>query len=362
MSNSLKVGIIGASAGGGWAKISHVPAVQALAGLELAAVATNSQKSADAAARAFGVKGYAGTQELFRDPEIDIVTVAVRVPAHRELVHAAAAAGKHLYCEWPLALDLAETQELAAVARAANIKVALGLQTRTSPALLRARELIASDRIGRVLSARMHSGTIAFGPQTDEANAYLEDEANGATLVSIHGGHAIDAAIAVLGALGDIAALTTIQFPEVLISGTGERRARSIPDHLLTQSRLQSGAALSIEVAGGRAPKPTFRFEVIGDGGVLILQGGALRGFQTGRLALLLNGEQQRLDEGEVANIPDEAANVAGIYAALRDDIRNGTSTAPDFEHAVRLTRLMDDIIASSRTGQRRAAADWPTH
>ena len=361
MTESLGVGIIGASAERGWAKVSHVPAVQRLAGLELVAVATNSPKSAEAAAKAFGVRGYADAKELFRDPAIQIVTVAVNVPGHRELVHDAVEAGKHVYCEWPLGRDLAETQELEAIARAAKVKVALGLQTRANSALRQARDLIASGKIGRVLHARMHSETIAFGPKTDKASLYLEDPASGATLIAIHGGHALDTAIAVLGDMNDIQALTTIQFPEISISDTGERRWRTVFDHLFSQFSLSSGAALSIEVAGGQS-HPTFQFDIVGESGSLSLQGGAERGFQSGRLDLSLNGEKQHLDEGEMAGMPDSAANVAGMYAELRDDIRNGSSNAPDFEHAVRLTRLMDDLIASARDGERRPAADWPTY
>ncbi len=99
---TLGVGIIGASADGdGWAKVSHVPAVQKLAGLELTAVATSNQKSADAAAKAFGAPaGYGDGAELVRDPNVDIVAVCVRVPAHRKLVLDALAAGKHVLCEW----------------------------------------------------------------------------------------------------------------------------------------------------------------------------------------------------------------------------------------------------------------------
>lgn len=96
----LRVGIIGASAEGGWARDSHVPAVQALAGLELAAVATGSQATADASARAFGVAaGYGDAMDMVRAPGIDLVTVAVRVPAHHDLVLGALAAGKHVFCE-----------------------------------------------------------------------------------------------------------------------------------------------------------------------------------------------------------------------------------------------------------------------
>jgi hypothetical protein len=58
--------------------------------------------------------------------------------------------------------------------------------------------------------------------------------------------------------------------------------------------------------------------------------------------------------------MPEDAANVAGIYAALRDDIAKGTSAAPDFHHAARLTRLIDDLLSSAETGTRKSAAAWP--
>src|ERR1700733_2194687 len=119
MAKSLRVGIIGASEDRGWAKLSHVPAVRQLADLELVAVASGSQAKADAAAKAFGAKAsYADGKDLVGDPNVDIVVIAVKVPDHRELVLAALAACKHIYCEWPLGRDLAETKELTAAAQA----------------------------------------------------------------------------------------------------------------------------------------------------------------------------------------------------------------------------------------------------
>ncbi len=100
---SLQVGIIGASAETGWARESHVPAVQALSGLELSVVVTASQLSADKAATAFGARaGYANAEALFADSAIGIVTVAVKVPDHHDLALGALRAGKHVCCEWPL--------------------------------------------------------------------------------------------------------------------------------------------------------------------------------------------------------------------------------------------------------------------
>ena len=200
MTQPLRVGIIGVSAERGWAKMSHVPAVQKLAGLELAAVAANSQATADAAARAFGVKvAYGDAVALCQDPGIDLVTICVRVPAHRKLVLGALAAGKHIYCEWPLGRDTAESEEIAEAAQAAGVHAAVGLQTRMNPAALQARDLIVSGAIGRTLSARVYSSTVAFGPKVETADAYLEKSENGVTLVTIQGAHTLDLAIAVLG-------------------------------------------------------------------------------------------------------------------------------------------------------------------
>lgn len=361
MARTLRVGIIGANAEGGWARDGHVPAVQTLDGLEFAAVATNSQKTADASARAFGVSAaYGSGMDLIRASGVDLVTVATRVPDHRDLVLAAIAAGKHVYCEWPLGRDVAEAEEMTAAARAAGVHVAIGLQLRGSPVVRRARELVASGAIGRVLSMGVYSATAGFGPDVPAPFVYLEDPKNFANLVTIQGAHTIDLAITVAGALGDLSALTTAQYPEIRAGDGKEVRKRVTFDHLLLQSRLAQGGALSVEVAGGRPPETPFRMEVVGETGTLRLDGGAPRGFQSGRLTLSLDSAPQQVDEGELAAMPDAAANVAGVYAALRDDIARGGASVTGFDHAVKLTRLITDLLASSRTGTRVQAADWP--
>lgn len=337
MSKPFGVGIIGASAERGWAKISHVPAIQSLTGLELAAVATNDQRSADAAAKAFGVPGYADATALSRDPAIDIIAVAVNVPAHPELVLGALKAGNHLYYELPLGRDLAEAEELAAAARTARAHAAIGLQTRQNPAVGRARELLDEGANGRVLSANVLSTAMAFGPEVEPAMAFGERVENGTTFVSIQGGHTIDLALALLGEVRDVVALATTQYAVVRVGDDPAPEPRPTPDHILIQARLESGAPLAVGVAGGRPPKDEpFRFKVIGERGSLVWEGHAPRGFQSSRLRLLLNGEEQPNNEGEATRMIDTATNVAGVYARLRDD-----------------------MLESSRTGQRKSATDW---
>ena len=91
----IRVGIVGANAKSSWAKVSHVPAINGLPGLKLTAVATRNEQSAREAAEAFGAeRWFSDPFAMIRETSVDVVTIAVKVPAHRELVLAALHAGK----------------------------------------------------------------------------------------------------------------------------------------------------------------------------------------------------------------------------------------------------------------------------
>lgn len=348
MASNLRVGIIGANASGGWAGEAHVPAVEALAGMTLAAVATNSQKTADAAARAFGVdKAYSDGFALIADPEIDIVTVATRVPDHRNLLLTAIAAGKHVYSEWPLGRGTAEASEIAKAAEAAGVKNAIGLQLRASPAVTQAREMIASGELGRILSFNALSTTAGFGPGVPPQFAYLEEPAAFANMVTIQGAHTLDLLLALGGSIESFSALGSRQFPETQVGEPREPQQRVTFDHLLAQGRFTANVPFTMEVAGGRTKQTPFHLDVVGERGILRLDGGSPRGLQAGRVGLLRDGERLGVDEGERRGLTDGALNVAGVYALLRDDIVCGSSTVTGFAHAVRLTRLIEDALAS---------------
>jgi len=362
MTKNLRVGIIGVSAERGWAREAHVPAVQALDGLELAAVATRTQETADAAGAAFGVKrAYGDPADLIADPDIDIVTVAASVPAHRALIVAALAAGKHVLTEWPVGTGAAQTEEIAAISDKSGLHTAVGLQARMNPAAVRAVGLIASGAIGRVLSATVYSSTAGFGRKVAAGDLSMEKPETGMNLTTIHTAHTVDFAVRLAGRLTSLAALTTTQYPELEVGDPPKPYHRTIPDHVLLHGRLADGA-LAVQIAGGRPADDTaFRMDVVGEDGVLTIEGGTPRGFQSGLLSLSLNAEPVAVDDGETAALPDSVVNVARVYAALRDDIVNDASTAPSFDHAVRLSHLVDDILASAADGRTTTpTADWP--
>ena len=112
--STLGVGIIGVSPVWGWAAVAHIPALQALPNYEIRAISGRSDDSVRAAGEAFGIKTvFSDHDELVVQPTIDVVAVTVKVPHHRELVSAALAAGKAVYCEWPLGRDLDDVRRPA---------------------------------------------------------------------------------------------------------------------------------------------------------------------------------------------------------------------------------------------------------
>jgi hypothetical protein len=96
----FRVGIVGLEPGRGSAARAHVPARRALsASYEIVGIANTSLASAQRAAAALGLpRAFNDVAELVSAPEVDIVTVTVKVPHHVEVVKAAIEAGKQVYC------------------------------------------------------------------------------------------------------------------------------------------------------------------------------------------------------------------------------------------------------------------------
>src|SRR2546425_11244488 len=134
--STLGVGIIGVTPVRGWAATAHIPALRALPNYEIRALSAHSAESARAAGEAFGVRPvFVDHEQLVTRPDIDVVAVTVKVPHHRALVSAALAAGKAVYCEWPLGRDLDDARAMAALATKQGLRTGVGLQARQPPAI-----------------------------------------------------------------------------------------------------------------------------------------------------------------------------------------------------------------------------------
>ena len=285
----IRVGIVGASATQSWAKVSHVPAINDLPGLKLAAVATSNEQSAREAAEAFGAdRWFSDPLTMIRDDRIDLITICVKVPAHRELVLAALEAGKAVYCEAPLGRTVAETEEMASAV--GSLHTAIGLQGRLNPAVRRAAQLISSGKIGRALNARIVSTNVGFGPELPRSCDYFNKKSSGANLLTINAGHTLDLVEAVMGRIIEVDARTEILWPAVKLTDTGEESLRETADHVAVLGKTQSGAVFTADIHGGVVPQDTrSSFEIRGSEAWLSLTSDHPYGFQSGDLKLTSN-------------------------------------------------------------------------
>src|SRR5205823_11888864 len=104
----------------------------------------------------FGVSAlFVDHEQLVAQPDIDVVAVTVKVPHHRELVSAALAAGKAVYCEWPLGRDLDDARAMAALAAKQRVHTVVGLQARHAPAIAFVQQLLRDGYVGEVLPTTM---------------------------------------------------------------------------------------------------------------------------------------------------------------------------------------------------------------
>ena len=361
----FKVGIVGLQPGRSWAARAHIPALRALSGtFAIAGVANTSRASAEEAAAATGLpRAFADVAELVAAPEVDIVAVTVKVPPHLEIVKAAIGAGKHVYCEWPLGNGLAEAEEMAALARARGVLGVVGTQARVAPEIEYLRQLIADGFVGDVLSTTLVArGGLWGGVIPDKKTyAYLLDRSNGATLLTIPVGHTLAALRDVLGEVAEVSSALATRRTTALATDTGETLPVSAPDQVLVSGVLASGAPVSIHYRGGAARDGDGLFwEINGTEGDIRVSGPSGHTQMVGLSLTGARGEEKAFRPLEVpasyrSGWPEdvEPGNVARLYAGMACDLRDGTRTAPSFEDAVAVHRIIAAIEKAAESGRR---------
>ena len=357
----IRVGIIGANPHVGWAGRAHFPAILNLPEFHIAALCTSKPESAQAAAAHYGVPRYFHDfHEMVQLPDIDLVSVSVKVPHHFEMVQAALAAGKHVFCEWPLGKDVAEADTMNATAKTKNVRTMVGLQAQCDPVLLRLKELLSEGYVGHVLSCTMTlftGGTIHL----DSENAWEADKSNGAHALSIGGGHTLDALAFCVADFQEISCQVTTELKTRTAADTGEAVPVTSPDHIVIIGKLANGATVSATVTYVPWFGSGWRMEVYGSEGTLTATSESYPQIVRPRL-FGARKDESALQELPIPErltwVPPEVPqgpgfNVAQMFRRLGEGIRAGQHVEPNFDRAVKIHRLLETIEASSRTGQR---------
>jgi predicted dehydrogenase len=324
---------------------------------ELLAVCTAHPDTAQASASAFKAElAYSNFDEMVAQPDIDLVAVVVRVPTHFDLVMKALRAGKAVFCEWPLAATLAQAEQMLDLALAGSLRTAVGLQARSDPTLMYARELVGQGFIGDVLGASF-AGTSQAVTERDTTRIWQGDRRNGANTLTIAAGHAIDALCFIIGEFDEVSARLATTITAWHNPDTDETMAVDSPDWISVSGKLHGGAEVAFLVATVPSAPSGTQFDIFGSKGTLRITAPSLNigpaqlsgAHGKEQLASMETPERFKLAPRSLAAGPPR--NVAQEYARFAASLKSGETYEPDFAHAVKRHRLIDAIERSSAEG-----------
>jgi predicted dehydrogenase len=236
--------------------------------IDLHTVADITDEAAARAAHEFGFSNATSNwRAMLANPEIDVIDITAPNALHKEMAMEAIAAGKHVYCEKPLAPLAVDAAEMAEAAEAAGIKTQVGFNYTCNPMFALAREMIAAGELGEIRGYRgLHAED--YMSDVDGPYPFRHDPAGGGALADL-GSHALATAEFLLGPIARVMGDCVTAISE-RPDGNGGRRAIEVDDIGRAFLRFENGASGSIEgnwIATGR--KMQHDFEVFGSKGAL---------------------------------------------------------------------------------------------
>lgn len=240
--------------------------------IRLVGVATASdasgRKAVDQAGYEFHTRDY---RDLLAREDIHLVNVCTPNHLHRDQVVDALKAGKHVYCDKPLAINLREAQEIWDVARDARTIHQMTFNYRFIPAVQRAKQLVESGALGRVFQFRvayLHSSYI----DPSRPMSWRLDKARGGGGAAFDlGSHVIDLVRFLQGDFSSVrCTMETFIKDRPVSAGASERAPVEVDDVVWMQARLESGAVGTIEASRlATGAMDEIRVEVHGDRGAI---------------------------------------------------------------------------------------------
>lgn len=236
--------------------------------IELHTVADVTEEGARKAARDFGFIHFTTDwRELVQNPEIDVIDITAPNALHKEMALAAISAGKHVYCEKPLAPLASDAEDMAVAAEKAGVKTQVGFNYLCNPMMKLAKDMIASGELGNI---RGYRGLHCEDYMADASSpfSFRHDPAGGGALADI-GSHALATAEYLIGPIAEVMGDCVTMIPSRTDASAAARDVH-VDDVGRAFLRFTNGAQGSIEgnwIATGR--KMQHDFEIYGTKGAL---------------------------------------------------------------------------------------------
>jgi predicted dehydrogenase len=324
----MKVGIVGVGFMGtthaaGWA---DTPAT-------VAGFTAETSREADALAKRYNTKVYPSLEEML--PDVDVVDICSPTHLHYEMALQAAAEGKHIVCEKPLARTTRQAREILSACRKAGVQLLVAHVVRFFPEYALAHSAVMEGQVGRPAVIRLHRGS--YRPKKPVGNWFLDEVKSGGILMDLMI-HDYDYARWVAGEVESVSARRVTQ-----------RHPDAPVDYGLVILSHRSGALSHI--AGAWAyPPPTFRthLEIAGDRGLIEFDSDGTAPIQN--LILKSAGSEApdvALPSSPVSEDP-YTTQIKEFYSALAD----GKATRVSATDGLVAVQIAEAALESAHTGQ----------
>jgi len=365
MSESLGMGLIGT----GFMGRAHAIALRVVGSVFPEVSAPRCVHLADAhagtAARAARELGFERSGDdwraLLADPEVAAVSICTPNYLHHEMALAALDAGKHVWCEKPLAVTVAEAESLASAARTSGRVHLMGFNYAVNPLIRVARDIIRSGEIGepvnfsgRYFEDYMASPEIGFSWRCEQRLA-------GSGALADLGSHLINMLHVLLGPIAEVSGTTSTVIRERRESGSGRMRTVENEDIAAVHARLESGLPATMEISRvASGYKCGLIFEVFGSHGGIrfdqermneleLYRAGDAPG-RTGFKRMLIGPEHP-----DFRNFTPAPGHGLGYNDLKVIEARNfllavqqGRGAEPDFDEGLRVQRVMAAVEQSA--------------
>ncbi|MEY4178965.1 MAG: hypothetical protein RLY70_2539 [Planctomycetota bacterium] len=328
-----------------------------------------------AKAQAFADKwGYESIEtdwrKLIARPDIDAVDICTPNNLHRDIALAAAAAGKMILCEKPLAMNVAEGEEMTAAVEKAGVPNIVWYNYRRVPAVTLAKKLIEEGRLGRIFHYRavfLQDWTISTDlPQGGTALWRLDAAAAGSGVTGDLLAHCIDTALWLNGSISTVSAMTETFIKERKHTLTGKVEPVKIDDACAFLARFDNGSLATFESTRyARGHKALYTFEINGEKASIQWDLHDLH-----RLNYFDHGDESKLRGWRSIHVTDHGGGhpymdkwwVPGLQigyehsfvhqvADFLEGVAKGQPVGPTFRDALETQKVCDAVLSSAQSG-----------
>ena len=355
MPSSRRIGIIGL----GFGTQVYVPAFRS-EGWDVVALSSRTRDKLEKAASGAGIANvHTDPMEMIGRNDIDAVGIVTPPNAHCELSVAALRAGKHVMCEKPFALNVAEARQMADAAKRSGKVAMVGHEFRHTPQRAYIRQLLDEGYIGRPQLCTIELFLDRYVTKEPRPLSWIAYEKDGGGLLGALGSHYIDGLRHWFGDVRSVTGRVSGLRPDVKDAKTGAIVKAETDDTFVFMLEFESGVIANMVATFAATPTRGAKLAVMGERGTLIAEQPGPNPEENGIVVASRDGSPLAPLQTPSHYTPftdDRDHRLMAFRLLVRDfakGIDAGRAPSPDFVDGLRCQEVLDAVRESSKTGRR---------